>query len=78
VKRLSALCAAALIVASGSLAMPVMAQTAPQTLNVQGADIRAFIQDVARMTGNTFIVDPGVSGTVTVSSQRPQIGRAHV
>lgn len=70
-KRLSALCAAALIVASGSLAaMPVMAQTAPQTLNVQGADIRAFIQDVARMTGNTFIVDPGVTGTVTVSSQR--------
>jgi len=42
-----------------------------QTLNVQGADIRAFIQDVARSTGRTFIVDPGVSGTVTVSSDRP-------
>ncbi len=46
-----------------------MAQS--QTLNVQGADIRAFIQDVARSTGRTFIVDPGVSGTVTVSSERP-------
>lgn len=41
-----------------------------QTLNVQGADIRAFIQDVARSTGRTFIVDPAVTGTVTVSSER--------
>ena len=41
-----------------------------RTLNVQGADIRAFIQDVARSTGRTFIVDPGVTGTVTVSSDR--------
>ena len=42
-----------------------------QTLNVQGADIRAFIQDVARSTGRTFIVDPAVTGTVTVTSDRP-------
>ena len=56
---------------------PVMASAASapgqagQTLNVQGADIRAFIQDVARSTGRTFIVDPAVSGTVTVTSERP-------
>lgn len=64
---------AALVVVQGPLAAaPVMAQTAArQTLNVQGADIRAFIQDVARTTGRTFIVDPAVTGTVTVSSQRP-------
>lgn len=64
---------AALVVAQGPLAAaPVMAQAAArQTLNVQGADIRAFIQDVARTTGRTFIVDPAVTGTVTVSSQRP-------
>ena len=42
-----------------------------QVLNVQNADIRAFIQDVGRRTGRTFIVDPAVSGTVTVSSPRP-------
>lgn len=42
-----------------------------QVLNVQGADIRAFIQDIARLTGRTFIVDPAVTGTVTVSSERP-------
>ncbi|TPW04625.1 MAG: proteinral secretion pathway protein D [bacterium] len=61
---------AAVLVAQGPLtAAPAAAQS--QTLNVQGADIRAFIQDVARSTGRTFIVDPGVSGTVTVSSDRP-------
>lgn len=49
---------------------PAMAQER-QTLNVQGADIRAFIQDIARLTGRTFIVDPAVTGTVTVSSDRP-------
>lgn len=52
-------------------AVPAMAQPGGQTLNVQGADIRAFIQDVARSTGRTFIVDPAVTGTVTVTSERP-------
>ena len=70
-RRLSAVTAAALIAAQG-LAAPavVLAQEARQTLNVQGADIRAFIQDIARSTGRTFIVDPAVTGTVTVSSDR--------
>ena len=62
---------AAVLLAQGPLAAtPVLAQ-AGQTLNVQGADIRAFIQDVARSTGRTFIVDPAVTGTVTVTSDRP-------
>lgn len=39
-----------------------------QGLNVQGADIRAFIQDVARVTDRTLIVDPRVRGTVSVVS----------
>jgi len=64
---------AALLVLQGPLAAaPAMAQSGQrQTLNVQGADIRAFIQDVARSTGRTFIVDPAVTGTVTVTSDRP-------
>ena len=70
----NAVCAvlAGLMIAQGPLAAaPAMAQSgARQTLNVQGADIRAFIQDVARMTGRTFIVDPAVTGTVTVTSER--------
>ena len=64
---------AAILAAQGPLAAtPVLAQSSErQTLNVQGADIRAFIQDVARSTGRTFIVDPAVTGTVTVTSDRP-------
>lgn len=72
--RLS-LAIAALLAAQGPFlaAAPALARVpqARQTLNVQGADIRAFIQDVARTTGRTFIVDPSVTGTVTVSSERP-------
>jgi len=54
------------------VANPALAQSGGrQTLNVRGADIRAFIQDVARTTGKTFIVDQAVSGSVTVTSERP-------
>jgi len=48
-----------------------MAAPAQQVVNLQNADIRAFIQDVAKVTGRTFIVDPRVQGTVTVASDRP-------
>ena len=47
---------------------PVIAQ---QTLNVRDADIRAFVQDAARVTGQTFIVDGRVSGKVSVVTDRP-------
>ncbi len=67
----SGLCAL-LMVQAPLMALPAVAHAqAAQTLNVQNADIRAFIQDVGRRTGRTFIVDPAVSGTVTVSSPRP-------
>ena len=56
--------------------MPALAQSSPSTagqagLTVQNADIRAFIQDVARATGTTFIVDPRVQGTVNVNRSEP-------
>ena len=71
-RSFAAVALSALIAAQGPLlAAPAVAQDgARQTLNVQGADIRAFIQDVARTTGRTFIVDPAVTGNVTVTSQR--------
>ncbi|MEN5169286.1 type II secretion system secretin GspD [Brevundimonas pondensis] len=71
-RSFAAVALSALIAAQGPLlASPALAQEgARQTLNVQGADIRAFIQDVARTTGRTFIVDPAVTGNVTVTSQR--------
>jgi general secretion pathway protein D len=57
-------------------AHPVLAQAAPvadapQAFNVRNADLRAFIEDVARATGTTFIVDPGVQGTVNYSNDAP-------
>jgi general secretion pathway protein D len=50
------------------LAQPAQAQ---QTLNVRDADIRAFIQDAARVTGRTFIIDNKVQGKVSVVTDRP-------
>ena len=48
-----------------------LAAAQQQTLNAQDADIRAFIADVARQTGRSFIIDPRVQGTVTLFSERP-------
>lgn len=48
----------------------VRAQDATPALNLQNADIRAFIADVARATGTTFLIDPRVQGTVTLSRDR--------
>jgi general secretion pathway protein D len=50
------------------LAQPVAAQ---YLLNVRDADIRAFVQDAARVTGKTFIVDSRVQGKVSVVTDRP-------
>lgn len=61
--RLSLMLAAALISAS-----PAHAQ---YTLNVRDADIRAFIQDAARVTGRTFVIDGRVNGKVSVVTDRP-------
>jgi general secretion pathway protein D len=58
VKRCAALLAVAL-----ALVTPIHAQ---QVLNLRDADIRAYIQDVARATGRTFIIDSKVSGKVSV------------
>ncbi|HEY0114266.1 MAG TPA: type II secretion system secretin GspD [Allosphingosinicella sp.] len=44
---------------------------AQYVLNLRDADIRAFIQDAARVTGRTIIIDPGVQGRVSVITERP-------
>lgn len=46
------------------------AAPAQQVLNLRDADIRAFIQDAARVTGRTFIIDNRVSGKVSVVTDR--------
>lgn len=63
--KLSLMLAAALISAT-----PVPAH-AQYTLNVRDADIRAFIQDAARITGRTFVIDGRVNGKVSVVTDRP-------
>ncbi|HMJ93791.1 MAG TPA: type II secretion system secretin GspD [Allosphingosinicella sp.] len=44
---------------------------AQHVVNLRDADVRAFIEDAARVTGRTFIVDPAVVGKVSVVTQRP-------
>ncbi|MGQ5702419.1 type II secretion system secretin GspD [Sandaracinobacteroides sp. A072] len=51
---------------------PLAAQT---TVNLRDADIRAFIDDVAKATGTSFVIDPRVQGKVSVVTDRP-LGRA--
>ncbi|MEO4048211.1 type II secretion system secretin GspD [Pseudomonas sp. CAU 1711] len=41
------------------------------TINMKDADIREFIDQVAAITGETFVVDPRVKGQVTVISKTP-------
>ncbi|WP_460987745.1 type II secretion system secretin GspD [Sphingobium sp. TomTYG75] len=62
------LSAATALALASPVGSPVMAQ---QTLNVRDADIRAFIQDAARVTGRTFIIDNRVQGKVSVVTDRP-------
>ena len=64
-KRLSI--ALALALASA----PMVPASSQHVLNLREADIRAFIEDAARVTGRTFIIDQGVQGKVSVVTQRP-------
>jgi len=47
------------------------ARAQEHTLNFRDAEIQAFIDDVSIVTGYTFIVDPSVTGLVTITSQSP-------
>lgn len=57
------------------LLLPVMsvvhAQEETWRLNLKDADIRAFVTQVADITGYSFVVDPRVKGKVTVLSSAP-------
>ena len=55
-------------------ALLATAVPAQQTVNLRDADIRAYIEDVSRATGRTFIIDPRVQGKVSVVSEQP-LGR---
>ncbi len=61
---------AGLLLAAAALAFATPA-AAQLTMNVRDADIRAFIQDAARQTGRTFVIDQRVQGKVSVVTDRP-------
>jgi general secretion pathway protein D len=53
------------------LALPLAPAWSQYVVNFRDADVRAFIEDAARVTGRTFIVDSAVQGKVSVVTQRP-------
>lgn len=73
----------ALLLAAGCLGAPLPVAFAAQpaaavtqgaetwTINMKDADIRDFIDQVAEISGETFVVDPRVKGQVTVISKHP-------
>ncbi|MCR9277482.1 MAG: type II secretion system secretin GspD [Pseudomonadaceae bacterium] len=44
------------------------------TINIKNADIHEFVQQVAEITGRTFVIDPRLKGNVTVVSKTPLDG----
>lgn len=60
---------ASLIIAGLMLSISVMAAD-KWTINHKDGDIRAFIEQIAAISGKNFIVDPGVKGKITVISYK--------
>ena len=50
---------------------PVEGNSKAITLNLNNADIQAFISAIAELTGKNFVIDPRVKGQVTVVSSAP-------
>ena len=59
------------LIALALVATPLTPASSQYVLNLRDADVRAFIQDAARVTGRTFIIDPAVQGRVSVVTERP-------
>jgi len=58
---------------SGSALLTSQLATAEEnliTLNLKGADIRAFISTVSKFTGKNFVIDPRVKAKITVVSSK--------
>lgn len=66
--KLAAACGLAYMAAAAPTAVMAQEAPAPRTGGVllREVDIRAFIEDVSNATGRTFIVDPRVTGRVSV------------
>ncbi|WP_419408696.1 type II secretion system secretin GspD [Primorskyibacter sp. 2E107] len=56
------------VILSLALSLSSMEARAQVTLNLRDADLRNFVEIVSEATGRSFVLDPGVRGTVTVLS----------
>ncbi|ATQ73658.1 type II secretion system protein GspD [Massilia violaceinigra] len=56
---------------AGAPSPALAAADVPAALNFVGADIESVIKAVGHYTGMTFIIDPRVKGTLTVTSEKP-------
>ena len=58
-----------------TLATPALPQAVPPpetfTINLRDADLRTLAEQVSAITGRTMVLDPNVSGTVTVIASQP-------
>jgi len=76
VRRFLQACLAALLIGAACVA-PGVAQAQSQpvqgevVVNMRGVDIRDVAEQVARITGRTIVLDPNVTGVVTVVSAQP-------
>ena len=60
-----------LLLVAGSTLSIASAQNADVTLNWKDADIRKVVEAVSEVTGKNFIIDPRVTGKVTLLSAQP-------
>jgi general secretion pathway protein D len=60
----------ALFVFLASAALCVQPVSAQYSINMREADVRAFVQDAARVTGKTFIVDSRVQTKISIVTER--------
>ncbi len=57
-----------ILIAALLAGVPAAAQT---SINLRDADVRVLIDDVSKVTGASFVIDPRVTGKVSVVSDRP-------
>ncbi len=71
-KTMKTILATACLTSALSAALPACTAFAQEThvITMQQSDIRSFIDDVAIVTGKTFLVDQRVNGQVTISSEQ--------
>lgn len=71
-RLLRGLCVAAMIIAGpqGALSQP-LADTGEFVINLRNADISVLAEQVSEVTGRTLVIDPALSGNVSVISSEP-------